>query len=174
MCLPKGVLVHNCASLTVEFAEEGAVCAYGAGQLCCCLCAVPACGHWGWLGARALCHSQPAGAQCMVRGHKCGGCLYLLLPRPCPEQLRLVPTASDGRTVFISNGYCMSRGWTDPQCSITVAGHLPCHFRLSRSLFVVWQSCACHPESTRQRLAAGHLRVIAEAVLEPWLLLRKA
>lgn len=41
-------------------------------------------------------------------------------------------------------------------------------------VFVVWQSCACHPKSTRQRLAAGHLCVIAEAVLEPQLLLRKA
>lgn len=42
-CLPKGELVHNCASLTVEPVEEGAACACGAGQLCCCLCAAVLC-----------------------------------------------------------------------------------------------------------------------------------
>lgn len=32
--------------------------------------AVPACGHWGCFGAYA-------GAQCIIRGHKHGGCLCL-------------------------------------------------------------------------------------------------
>lgn len=102
----------------------------------------------------------------------------VFLPRPCPEQLHLVPTASDSRRVFVLNGYPLSVGWTDPQCSTTVAGQLPCKlwpFLLKQvPVFVEWQSCACHPKSTRQRLAAGHLCVIAEAVLEPQLLLRKA
>lgn len=139
--------------------------------------AVPALGTGhGWV--YVLCHSQPAGAQGIVRGHECAGCFCLLLPRLCPEQSHLLPTASDGRTVFIENGSHMSGGWADPQCSITVAGHLPCkprpHLLEQVPVFVVWQSCACHPRSTRQRLAAGHLCVSAEAVLEPQLLLRKA
>lgn len=84
----------------------------------------------------ALCHR-------IVRGHKCGDCLCLLLPRPCPEQSHLLPTASDGRTVFvIENGDPISRGFTDPQCSIMVAGHLPCKLRpfslRQVPVFVVW------------------------------------
>lgn len=180
-CLPKGVLVQNVLhlqwsllrkELPVPVEQDSCAAAYVLQG------AVPACGHWEWLGAYALCHSQPAGALCIVRGHKCGGCLCLFLPRPCPEQLHLVPAASDSRTVFVLNGYCMSVGWTDPQCSITLAGHLPYQVQplllKQVPVFVVWWSCACYPKSTRQRLAAGHLCVIAEAVLEPQLLLRKA
>lgn len=139
MRLPKGVLVHNCASLTVEPVKEGAACACGAGQLCCCLCAAGCCACLWALGmAQDMCLvPQPVcSAQQIVRGHKRGGTSACSFPDHALSSHIFCPQHQmAGQSLFKIVTTCLEAGLIHSAASLL--GIFPAsysHFRLSRSL----------------------------------------